>query len=136
MNGLVYSMTAAQVHELANNPEVVYVSLDRKIAATMDYANPAVDAQLALAAGFDGTGVGIALIDSGVTEVKDLDSPGPGLSGRSRVVYSQSFVSGTKSTEDGFGHGTHVAGIVAGNGAKSPPAPDYFKTFQRHRPQT
>src|SRR5207302_9463160 len=66
--------------------------------------------------GLDGTGVGVAIIDSGVFNHDDLQkSSGLG----SRVVYSESFIPGDPSTNDAYGHGTHVAGIVAGNGHDS-----------------
>src|SRR5207302_19442 len=67
------------------------------------------------AAGWDGTGVGVAVIDSGISDHPDLHDPATGLS---RVVYNESFVPATDST-DGYGHGTHVAGIIAGNGSQS-----------------
>src|SRR5262249_32963377 len=66
--------------------------------------------------GLDGTGVGIAVIDSGVFNHDDLQKA-TGLG--SRIVYSESFVSGDPSTNDAYGHGTHVAGILAGNGHDS-----------------
>src|SRR5262249_55953660 len=67
--------------------------------------------------GLDGTGVGVAIIDSGVFNHDDLQkASGSG----SRIVYSESFVPGDPSTNDAYGHGTHVAGILAGNGHDSP----------------
>jgi len=53
-----------------------------------------------------GKGVGVAVIDSGIATTHAA------LAGK--VVYSVSFVSGDNSTNDGFGHGTHIAGIIAG----------------------
>jgi len=66
--------------------------------------------------GLDGTGVGIAVIDSGVFNHDDLKTAN-GLG--SRIVYSESFIPGDLSINDVYGHGTHVAGIVAGNGHDS-----------------
>jgi len=82
----------------------------------MNYAVPAVNADLAHNLGFDGAGVGVAVIDSGVNQVADLGVLG---SKASRVVYSQNFDTSTSTTGDLYGHGTHVAGIIAGNGSNS-----------------
>jgi serine protease AprX len=61
--------------------------------------------------GYTGAGVGVALVDTGVVPVKGLTSGnvvnGPDLSFESQVD-SQRY-------QDTFGHGTHMAGIIAGN---------------------
>ncbi len=63
--------------------------------------------------GLDGTGIGIAVLDSGIDtgHASFLESKGNGL----RVVYSKDFT-GEGRTDDPHGHGTHVASIAAGNG--------------------
>src|SRR5262249_11389602 len=81
---------------------------------SMDYAGPAAGANVALSYGYAGAGVTVAVIDSGIADHPDLADPA---TGRSRVVYRESFVQGPD--HDGDGHGTHVAGIVAGNGKLS-----------------
>jgi serine protease AprX len=58
--------------------------------------------------------VGIAVIDSGIYSHPDLRN----MWGQSRVVYRKSFINGGVQYDD-FGHGTHVAGILAGNGNSS-----------------
>ena len=74
--------------------------------------------------GLEGDGVGIAIIDSGIFNHPDLNAAN---SSKSRVVYRQSFIGG--ELNDDFGHGTHVAGIVAGNGSSSDQQ-GAFRTFK------
>jgi len=61
--------------------------------------------------GVDGTGVGVAIVDSGVMASHDDLA--------SRVDRFVDFTSTRTDAYDDFGHGTHVAGIVAGSGADS-----------------
>src|SRR5213078_4127072 len=65
--------------------------------------------------GLTGESIGVAILDSGITSHPDLNSTG----GASRIAASVSFIPDDPSANDACGHGTHVAGIVAGNGASS-----------------
>ena len=65
----------------------------------------------------DGTGIGIAMVDSGITAWHD-DLTGPGGAGQ-RVARFVDFVNHRAAPYDDYGHGTHVAGILAGNGYDS-----------------
>jgi subtilisin family serine protease len=64
--------------------------------------------------GYDGSGIGVAVVDSGV----DPDHFDLRDGGRRRVVHSADFVK-SGSSDDPYGHGTHVAGTIAGNGSSS-----------------
>jgi len=108
---------------------VQYVSPNRPVSGSLDITAQTVGANLAWASGWDGTGVGIAVIDSGVAAKADLASPN---GGNSRILYSQSFVPGLDAS-DQYGHGTHVAGIVAGNGSASNGA-NYSRTLKGMAP--
>ena len=111
-NHVVYSLTADQVGKLADeDSDIAYVSPDRPVKATATYSAQfdAVNADVAQSYGYSGTGIGVAVIDSGIGSHSDLSG---------RVAYSEDFTaSGT--TDDQFGHGTHVAGIIGGNGYRS-----------------
>ncbi|MDE3153552.1 MAG: S8 family peptidase, partial [Acidobacteriota bacterium] len=63
--------------------------------------------------GLIGRGIGVALIDSGLAPSADVDP--------SRVTAFYDFTQGGILTtpSDGFGHGTHVAGLIGGTGALS-----------------
>ena len=72
-------------------------------------------ARLAETYGYTGKGIAVAVIDSGVGAHPDLRDP---LTVASHLVYSEDFT-GQGTTEDLYGRGTHVAGIIAGNRAAS-----------------
>jgi len=62
-----------------------------------------------------GTGIGIAVIDSGIDSGHRAFLGGDH---QSRIVFSHDFT-GENRTDDPFGHGTHVAGSVLGDGTAS-----------------
>src|SRR5262249_10957997 len=123
INGAAYRIPVKLLAWLQKHPDVAYVTPDRvnqRASGSEQNSNDDIAAVLGDYArqqfAVDGTGVGVAVIDSGVFNHDDLQTSS-GLS--SRIVYSESFIPGDPSTSDAYGHGTHVAGIVAGNGYDS-----------------
>src|SRR5579864_4884293 len=131
VNGVVALLDGNGIVTLSNNANVVYISSDRPLSPTLSNAAPAVNAFAAWQSGYTGAGIGVALIDSGVSAHPDLKG---GFLGGSRVVWNQSFVPGNGSTVDQYGHGTHIAGLIAGNGASST-GKNYTRTFKGIAPQ-
>jgi len=125
INAAAFRLPVSAIAKLEKDPDVLYVSPDRTVHLNNNYETyePAVLADVAAQQyGFDGTGIGVAIIDSGVADHADFRTAGV-----SRVIHSESFVVGDTSTVDAYGHGTHVAGIVAGNGASSGAGSGYAK---------
>jgi serine protease AprX len=67
-----------------------------------------LDVRSAWDLGYTGAGIGVAVIDSGISQDRDFTS-----------LLKMSFSPTSATVNDVYGHGTHVAGILAGNGSDS-----------------
>ncbi len=124
LSAMALRVPAGQIGRLAADDEVETVWLDFRVHALLDRGTAAIHAPLAWEAGLTGEGVNVAILDTGIDPdhpdfgdrvVMAADhTPHPnGIDGRSSRVRFRA------STVDGNGHGTHVAGIAAGDGTAS-----------------
>jgi len=104
----------AALRGLAMNPHIGHISMDRVISGAMERTGATVGATAVRQdLGLDGSGVGVAIIDSGAAASHD------DLASTNRVVRFVDFVNQQEIAYDDYGHGTHVAGIIAGSGTDS-----------------
>jgi serine protease AprX len=119
INGLAVKLPARSARSLRRNRFVLNVTLNTRVHSTgIDGGTLAtnypktIGADTLWAAGITGKGVGVAVIDSGINgdmpDFKNAD-------GSSRVKANVLVNPGTTRPGDDVGHGTHVAGIIAGN---------------------
>ncbi len=94
-----------QLLEVASEPQVKSIWPDRSFHATLDSSVNQIHAPALWAAGYTGTGQVVAVLDTGI------DATHPMLQGK--VLQSVNFTPDS-SSNDATGHGTHVAGIIAG----------------------
>lgn len=120
-------LPAAALLSLAADENVDWLSLDEDMSVTSVASRKAANFPIGNAAnsGYHGLNVGVAILDTGVSEHADLSDsivqysflggsyPTPVVAGDSIVTLNDS------GRGDGFGHGTHVAGLIGGSGEKS-----------------
>jgi subtilisin family serine protease len=89
---------------------LAHVWLNEKVHATLDQSVPQIGGLVARSHGLTGRGTTVTVLDTGI------DTHHPDFAGR--IGATRDFT-GKGNVEDGSGHGTHVASIVAGSGAAS-----------------
>src|SRR2546423_629673 len=119
MNMIVADVPRSSLAALAARDDVDYISADRPVHANIDLVTESTGAAQAQAGApgapaVDGKGVAIAILDSGIS----ANHPDFATNKKSRVIAAVDFT-GSNATGDPYGHGTGVAGMVAGNGAGS-----------------
>jgi serine protease AprX len=114
----VIAANSAELDEIAADSAFEHLSGDPLIRVGMSVSNQATAADQVRAGvaggllgigaipGVNGQGIGVAIVDSGIS---------PHAAIANKVVANVSLITGDPSTADAFGHGTHVAGIIAGN---------------------
>lgn len=124
-NTLVVNMPLKAAEALAQSGLVNYMSPDREMTMSghVEDTTGATTVRSQTANGtraaytLDGTGIGVAIVDSGIYAAhKNFKTS----SGASRIVANVNFTNATLTdTEDVYGHGTHVAGLAAGSSTVS-----------------
>lgn len=118
--GLVSAeLPLSRIRELMLDENIAYISPDVQTAATGHLQNTTGTFQIRnLVSGtvYDGKGVGVAVLDSGIDVSHQLTKT---FSGHPGVLYSKDFT-GQGTTSDSFGHGSHVVTMVAGDATSGP----------------
>jgi serine protease AprX len=112
------TVPASQLDDLAQNPAVHAITLDRvghyeaySFDETTSGSNfvASTGAGKAWQQGFTGRGIGVAVLDTGISPMNDV---------KTRTVYGPD-LSGEGSIVDSYGHGTVMASIIGGDGTDS-----------------
>jgi serine protease AprX len=112
INGYVLDLPDSELQNLANLPETAHVHPDAEVRG-MDFRTAVTSGSFFVNhdLGLTGAGVTVAVLDSGIAKHDDLPY--------SSVVGFIDMVNGRTTRYDDYGHGTHVAGIIAGKGKDS-----------------
>lgn len=118
--GVVLELTKSEFEALKRDSSVAHISGDLPVTADMSITNKVTVADkvwqgtsgllgLLATAGYNGTGINVAVLDSGIAPHSAIGN---------RVIARVNFVSAEPGvTGDPFGHGTHIAGMIGGNGS-------------------
>lgn len=125
INGFVVEISPYKLKDLVKStPEEVNVVVDKKenflpepietqskkTGSRNHVVIPTLDVEKVWGMGYKGTGVGIAVIDTGIYPHADFAG---------RIKGFKDFVNNQTTSYDDNGHGTHVSGCAAGSGASS-----------------
>jgi serine protease AprX len=110
IKAIALEVPAHMIHQLAVLDEVEYVTDDTKVFIHMDVARETIKEDRISPIKYSGRGIGVAVIDTGVAPHPDLVKPS------NRIIAFKDYINEKRDPYDDSGHGTHVAGCIAGNG--------------------
>lgn len=129
LDGFIATVPIDRIDDLEAGDEVLSVTPNGQVQLATDTYDPASDINSVASAGESvtarqswdrkaaGDGIGVVVIDTGVSRVKGLDGPG-------KVTYGPDFTPEAADPAlaniDGYGHGTFMAGLIAANDLASP----------------
>jgi serine protease AprX len=128
VNGVAATVAAQDIDKLARSGGLRAITLDRQVtvqgggssSTPNSVYDKGVRADDAWAAGLTGAGVTVAVLDTGIANVADLAGRIlPVRNDLTGAVTACQNLSGESGCGDSFGHGTFIAGLIAGSGASS-----------------
>lgn len=113
INSYVLEVDKSKLEFIKELDGFIDIEPDAHITAQMNRVGDIIESRWAYSNGIYGHGVGVAIVDTGISLHKDFTEGG------NRVIAFKDFIAGRKEAYDDNGHGTHVAGIIGGNGYSS-----------------
>ncbi len=109
----VMEVEVDRLEDIKSMKGLISYELDTHITAQMNRVSDIIESRWAHEHGYFGKGVGVAVVDTGIALHKDF------IEGGNRVIAFADFMNHKNEPYDDNGHGTHVAGIIGGNGFSS-----------------
>lgn len=107
------SVPAGRLEQIARLPEVERIEKEKIFYIQRLQAMPLIRADSASGDyGLNGTNVNISILDTGVFSHAEFQTP-------NRIILQKDFYNNDDEANDDHGHGTHVAGIAAGEGGSN-----------------
>lgn len=113
IDACVIEVDEDQLEAIKSMEGLISIEMDAHITAQMNRVGDIIESRWAHERGYLGKGVGVAIVDTGIALHKDF------IEGGDRVVGFVDFINQRSEPYDDNGHGTHVAGIIGGNGYSS-----------------
>lgn len=113
INSYVLEVDEAGLEAIKAMEGPLNIEYDAHITAQMNRVNKIIESDWAHERGYTGKGVGVAIVDTGIALHRDF------IEGGNRVIGFVDFVNHRSEPYDDNGHGSHVAGIIGGNGFSS-----------------
>lgn len=113
INAVAAYIPPISVKSFTQQKNIDKVHFDNVVHKLMNTASVTVASDYANERGLTGKDIGVAVVDTGVHPHSDLTMP------NNRITAFKDFIQDKSNPYDDEGHGTHVAGIIAGNGFSS-----------------